>query len=212
MKKTLILEDHREAREMLCDVVKQALPEAEIDQAVTVRQASKYIKKQCYDLAIVDISLPDGNGIEFVTDIHACCTNTYIVMATIHDGSDYVFNALRAGAKGYLLKDQTETSLVSALKGILSGQPPLSPNIAHLILDYFYLEEEPQKNILTNREKEVLTLLAKGYNRKSIAELLGISHYTVADFIKQVYAKLEVHSSVEASMEAARMGLVNFER
>ena len=212
MKKTLILEDHKEARAMLCDVVMQALPEAQIDQAATVGQAYQHIIKQCYDLAIVDISLPDGNGIEFISEIQKYNSDTYIVMATIHDGSEYVFNALRAGAKGYLLKDQTRESLITALKGILLGQPPLSPNIAHLILDYFHLKEEPNKNTLTSREKEVLTLLAKGYNRKGIAELLGISHYTVADFIKQIYAKLEVHSSIEASMEAARMGLVNFDR
>ncbi len=212
MRRTLILEDHAEARDMLGEVVLQALPDSRVDLAATLQQATQHLQKKCYELAIVDISLPDGNGIDFITDIHQNCPHVYVVMATIHDSSEYVFNALRAGAKGYLLKDQTRQSLIAALKGILSGHPPLSPSIAHIILDYFHLKEEPDKNMLTNREKEVLTLLAKGYNRKSIAQLLGISHYTVAGFIKQIYAKLEVHSSVEASMEAARMGLIHFER
>ena len=212
MKKTLILEDHNEAREILTRVVLKAIHNIQVDQASTIQQAQKWLKQHRYDLAIIDISLPDGNGIEFITEILRNNPATYVVMATIHDGSEYVFNALRAGAKGYLLKDQTFDALVASLKGIVAGQPPLSPSIAYAILDYFHQKEEPTKDQLTPREIEVLTLLAKGYSRKNIAELLKISHHTVADFIKKIYTKLDVHSSVEASMEAARMGLINIDR
>lgn len=212
MKKALVLEDHNEAREMLTCVALKAIPNIRVDQVATIQQAKRWLRLHRYDLAILDISLPDGSGIDFISNMLRSNPSVYIVMATIHDGDEYVFNALRAGAKGYLLKDQAIDELVASLKGIVSGQPPLSPSIAHAILNYFHQKEEPIKDKLTPREIEVLTLLAKGYSRKSIAELLKISHHTVADFIKKIYSKLGVHSSVEASLEAARMGLVNIDK
>lgn len=119
-------------------------------------------------------------------------------MVTIYDDPDHLFPAIRAGAHGYLLKDQAEALLVSQLKGILTGNPPLSPGIARKILEHFHapveaeheLQEAPTK--LTPREEEVLVLVARGLSRKEIALTLDLSVHTIARYIKDLYLKLDV--------------------
>ncbi len=133
--------------------------------------------------------------------------NSYIVVYTIYDDDRHVFNALRAGANGYLVKEHSQQELTEMLRGVLNGQPPLSPAIAQHILDSFHTPQ--QGNVgLTSRESEVLTLLAKGYNRKEIAEVLKLTSNTISWYIKQIYQKLDIHSRAEATLEALRMGLV----
>ena len=122
----------------------------------------------------------------------------------------HLFAALKAGAHGYLLKEQTHQELVEHLQGIIQGQPPLSPSVARRILQHFRMRTRPfSRHGLTCRESEVLILLAKGMTCKESASLLGISPHTTADHIKNIYRKLNVNSRAEASLEAARLGLVN---
>lgn len=129
-------------------------------------------------------------------------------MATIFDGDEQMFASLRAGARGYFLKETPRSQRVAALKGIIEGIPPLSPSIASRIINYLHHHNEAREASRTDREHEVLTFLAMGMNRKKIAEEPDISHYTVSEYIKQIYQKLNVHTSVDASMKAVRMGLV----
>jgi DNA-binding NarL/FixJ family response regulator len=129
-------------------------------------------------------------------------------MCTIYDDNQHLFDALRAGANGYLVKGHTPNELKEMLQGILNGQPPLSPSIALQILDSFHKPLRQEVIALTPREIDVLTLMAKGYNRTEISKLLKITCNTVSSYIKQVYQKLDVHSRAEATLEASRMGLV----
>ncbi len=204
----LILEDHAETRQVLQKVLQDIRPGIHLYEAASLRQArQKLYEQRHFDLVIVDIGLPDGDGTDFVREVAQTFTDSYIVIYTIYDDERHVFNALRAGANGYLVKEYSQRELTEMLRGILNGQPPLSPAIAQHILDSFHIPQ--QGNIdLTSRESEVLTLLAKGYNRKEIAEMLKLTINTISWYIKQIYQKLDVHSRAEATLEALRMGLV----
>lgn len=204
----LLVEDHKETRDILQEVLREAFDAVTITEAATLAQARNRLAGQVFNLALLDIGLPDGSGIDLVQGIAATSPQTYIVMATIFDDDRNLFAALRAGAHGYLLKEQSRDELAGLLRGILNGQPPLSPAIARRILQHFHQEAKPHDTSLTERETEVLTLIAKGMRRTELARLLGISPNTVAEYIKNIYRKLNVGTRAEATLEAVRLGLV----
>ena len=225
MQTILILEDFADTRAWLCEVLHEAFTDINITEAATIQQAKNILEKQKFDLALIDINLPDGNGIDIVKDISATSPTTYCVVATIFDDDQHLFSALQAGAQGYLLKEQPKKQFIKNLSGLLHGEPPLSPPIARKILRHFQssgqahpIEEMPTKvqaparsnNTLqlSGREQEILTLVAKGYKRNEIGPMLDISPHTVATHLKTIYSKLNVTSRAEATMEALRMGLV----
>ncbi len=213
MRKTLVLEDHSDTRQWLVTLLQEAFPRAEIMEASSLAQARSLCAEHSFELALIDISLPDGSGIEMVRELHDRTPNTYCVMATIHDDDRHLFPALQAGAHGYLLKDQPRDRLLQQLQGILHGDPPLSPSIARRVLDHFHSEPKPVVELsLSDREREVLTLTAKGYTRNEVAQMLGITVNTVAGYLKQIYRKLNVSTRAEAALEAARHGLVEYKQ
>jgi len=214
--RVLVVEDQPVVRDFLAQAIHGAFPGAEVKQTATVAQAHQAIDESEYMLALLDISLPDGNGIELIPAIKKKQPNCMLVMCTIFDDDEHLFAALRAGAKGYLLKEHPREEMIDQLRQIQSGHPPLSPVIANRILDHFHHDPDIEKVApdhledihLTERETEVLTLIAKGLTRAETAEILGIGVYTVADYIKNVYRKLKVTSRTEAVLEAMRMGLI----
>ncbi len=212
MQSALILEDHNDTRLWLTQLVEKAFAGTAVTAVATLAAARQALQQQRYNLAVIDINLPDGSGIELVREIDAATPETYCVMATIYDDDDHLFSALQAGAQGYLLKEQPEQELLARLQGILRGEPPLSPAVARRVLRHFRRrldDKNPsEQNILSNRESEVLTLIAKGMNRGEIAALLGITSNTAAGYIKNIYQKLNVSSRAEATLQASRMGLV----
>jgi len=210
METALILDDHHEARRMLEEALTEALPAISIDHAATLGQAREHCRNRRFDLALIDISLPDGNGVDFVSELLCTSPRSHVVMITIHDDDYHLFNALRAGARGYLVKGQVGTTLPEQIKGILDGNPPLSPSIANRVLEHFHhTSPQPIPSSLTPRETEVLILIAKGCNRREIAHHLGISPHTVAEYTKHIYDKLNITSRAEAALAASRLGLVN---
>ena len=130
------------------------------------------------------------------------------MVATVFDDDAHLFPALRAGATGYVLKDQPAETLAAMLTGIVSGQPPLSPSIARRLLQHFQPAPATPASQLTPRETEVLRLIAKGLTIAEVGELLGISRHTAADYVKEVYRKLSVGNRAEAALEATRLGLL----
>ncbi|MCP4406783.1 MAG: response regulator transcription factor [Gammaproteobacteria bacterium] len=206
----LMVEDHQETQEILARVLHDAFGSIQITQASTLGQARTRLKAQAFNLALVDIGLPDGSGIDLVAQISRTMPQVYVVVMTIFDDDRHLFAALQAGAHGYLLKEQPHEELVNLLQGIIQGQPPLSPAVARRILQHFQIQTKPLSRCgLTHREREVLTLLAKGLSCKELAYLLGISPHTTADHIKNIYRKLNINSRAEASLEAVRLGLVS---
>jgi len=209
MKTALLVEDHAETRLWLRELLCDTFPGIKVSEALTCKQAREFINIRYYDLALFDINLPDGSGISLVEEIENRTLDTYCVMSTIIDDDKCLFEALRAGAQGYLLKGQPREQLIKRLHGILHGEPPLSPAIARRVIRYFHKKvSRQQKSNLSNREQEVLTFIAKGLNRTDVSRLLGITSHTAAGYIKNIYVKLNVSSRAEATLQAARLGLV----
>jgi len=138
---------------------------------------------------------------------------TYCVIATIFDDDRRILEALKAGAKGYLLKEQPEGKLIDSLQGILKGEPPLSPVIARKLIRHFHVPapvEGPGHETLSPREVEILTLVAQGLNRQDISQKLSISTHTVASHIRNIYGKLDVNSKAKATVKAVQLGLIDY--
>ncbi|MGM0594892.1 MAG: response regulator [Pseudomonadota bacterium] len=215
MKNALIVEDHEDTREWLSGLLDEAFPGIAIGQAATLKQGVALSDTESFNLALVDISLPDGSGIALLERLSRSAPETYLIVTTIFDDDKHLFAALQAGAQGYLLKDQPRQRIIAQLAAVMRGEPPLSPGIARRILRFFTQQQAEgtptavEEGVrLTARETDVLRLLAKGCNRNEIATALGISSNTAAGYIKTIYQKLNVSGRAEAALEAARMGLV----
>ena len=151
--------------------------------------------------------MPDGDGTRVIEALNLLDPAPVIVVASIHDDDRHLFPALQAGAQGYLLKDQPMDQLAANLRGILSGNPPLSPAIARRLLGFFK-DAAPGGESLTAREREALGLLAKGMKISEMAAAMGITRHTASDYVKNVYRKLNVSSRAQATLHAVRMGLI----
>lgn len=209
MQNVLVIEDHQDTREWLVGLAADVFLDSTIHQSGTLEQAYSWLSDNTAHLAIVDLSLPDGNGTDLLKHFKKHSPETYLVVATIFDDDKHLFEALRAGANGYLLKDQPSRAITECLSGIASGSPPLSPAVSRRLLRQFHQPEDKEgTTALSDREKEVLFLLAKGFGRGDISELLGVSVNTIASHIKAIYRKLNVSGRAEATLEAVRLGLV----
>ncbi|GAB4042758.1 MAG: response regulator transcription factor [Rubrivivax sp.] len=207
----LIVEDIPESQDMLREVVASAFGRFECT-CVPDLAGTRALRERDFALALIDLSLPDGSGIELIermTVDQGACT---LVVTTIYDDDEHVFAALRAGAQGYLHKHEPVEALVRQLRGILDGRPPLSPAIARRILRHFQSLEPraPDEALLslTTREREVLGLLGRGMSIAAIARQLGISPYTAGDHVKNIYRKLNISSRAEAALQARSLGLL----
>jgi DNA-binding NarL/FixJ family response regulator len=209
MKQALILEDISDTMEMLLNVVVTAFPAVECKPVASISDAQAFLDKATPDLALIDLELPDGSGIEVIERLNRACPQCHIVVITIFDDDLHLFPALQAGAQGYLLKEQPRDLLVRQLKNIANGEPPLSPAIARRLLKHFQKTPEisPVDHRLTPRESEILTLLARAARIAEIAEKLGISPHTVGDHTKSIYRKLNISSRAEAVLRARELGL-----
>ncbi|MFO8142804.1 MAG: response regulator transcription factor [Marinobacter sp.] len=212
MQQVLIVEDHLETRAWLAAIAEKAMQSPEIYQAGTLEQAHRLLPDIFPTLALIDLSLPDGSGMSLLSHLRKERPEAYLVVATIFDDDRHLFEALKAGANGYLLKDQPTNSMIDSLAGIMEGKPPLSPTIARRILRHFQRDAEQtpatSDNPLSEREQEVLQLLAKGMGRTDIARLLDMSANTAASHTKSIYRKLNVSGRAEATLRAVQLGLV----
>lgn len=213
MKCGLIVEDHVALTRWLEDTLLGAFPDIDITTAATLASGRQAIRDRAPDIALIDLGLPDGSGIELIGEIAAQHPQCHCIVTTIYADDQHLFPALRAGAGGYLLKDQPRERLVSALLGIAGGEPPLSASIARRLLRVFSDESQTRDSAaqprLTPRERETLTLIAKGFKIADVAETLGVTHNTAHEFVKNVYRKLKICNRAEAAVEATRMGLIN---
>ena len=208
----LLLEDLPEVAAWLAVLLARHFPGIDIQHAPTLGVARQRLDSGLQpQLALIDLGLPDGDGTHLIRPLAQRCPGCTIVVTTLFGDDAHVFPALRAGAHGYLLKDQPEERLGAALDGILRGEPPLSPAIAKRLLRAFQpvaADDTPGVESLTPREREVLVLVSKGCRLPELSEKLEISRHTVSDHLKSIYRKLNVNSRAEATLEAARMGLV----
>lgn len=208
MRDILIVEDLPEAAGLLAQTVLCAFGQAEIRHACDLASAYRAISEQVPELALIDLGLPDGNGVELIRTITLRYPRCISVVSSITGEDSQLFAALEAGAQGYLLKEQPSAQLAALLTGIAQGQPPLSPAIARRLLSHFQSSRAIALNPLTARESEVLVLLARGLRVGEIGLALGISRHTVGDHVKHIYEKLNIASRAEAALQAKSLGLV----
>lgn len=206
----LIVEDLDTVRDWLQSILLECFPGVAITLAGDLASARQRLATAAVDLVLVDLGLPDGSGIDLIREAHQRHPDMQMIVTTIYDDDSHLFPALRAGACGYLLKDQPREQLVRQLGGIARGEPPLSPAIARRMLRVFEPEQlaHDQLGRLSPREREALVLIAKGYRLAEVAEALTVTRNTAAGYVKSVYRKLEISSRAEAALAASRMGLV----
>ena len=212
MNQILLLEDLPEIRTWLKALVLQVFPQAQVSEASRVHDALGLVSAIPFQRALIDLGLPDGSGVDVVTALRESQPEAQSVVVTIHDDDEHLFPALQAGAFGYILKEQPRELIAEQLQRISSGEPPLSPSIARRVIAYFAAQEKPQADLmphvqLTERESEVLLRVAKGFTLPDIGVQLSLSRHTIADYVKQIYRKLNVSSRAEAALEAQRLGL-----
>ncbi|HNE60366.1 MAG: response regulator transcription factor [Rubrivivax sp.] len=217
MKAVLVIEDLPDIRSWLVDTVRVAFPDAEVTAIGRCGDGIDALARQPFDVVLTDLELPDGSGVSVIRALRQQQPMALSVVVTIHDDDEHLFPALQAGAFGYLLKEASRQELVAQLQRIADGEPPLSPPIARRMLAYFsqggprvvdVTRFDPHEVALNGRETDILQRVAKGYTLPEIAGQLNLSRHTVADYVKQIYRKLNVSSRAEAALEAARRGLV----
>jgi len=208
MKTCLLLEDVPEARDWLTRAIRASFPDIAVVAATSLADARLWMASHSApDLALIDLGLPDGSGVELIAELNHRSPKTICVVASIFDDDQHVFPALRAGAQGYLLKDQGQEAITELLRGIIAGRPPLSPAVARKLLSHFRVAPELAHPTLTDRETEVLRLIARGLTTAEVAQNLNISVNTVPSHIKEIYRKLNVSSRAEAALTARGLGL-----
>lgn len=216
MQCALVVDDLPAVRAGFVDLLRENDPQARIFEAGRMAEAMHILQHEAIDLLLVDLGLPDASGLELIRALAEQRPQARSVVVTIFDDDDHLFPALQAGAFGYLLKDRPKVELRAQLRRIQDGEPPLSPSIARRMVQHFARldasqsddREREEQVALTERESEVLQLVGKGYTLPEIAGQLGLSRHTVADYVKQIYRKLNISSRAEAALEAVRRGLV----
>lgn len=210
MKSGLVLEDQTTLAHWLVETLEESFPGIRVTRAGTLADALRHVQADTPDIALVDLGLPDGSGLDLIRALSGRQPACQIVVTTIYADDHHLFPALRAGATGYLLKDQPRARIVQSLRGIATGEPPLSAGIARRLLRVFGADAgDDDAPKLTPRERETLALIAKGYKIAEVAATLGVSHNTAHEYVKNVYRKLKVSSRAQAALEATRLGLVN---
>jgi DNA-binding NarL/FixJ family response regulator len=194
-----IVEDLTEVREGLVELVQS---DAELLMISSFKDAESAVEKLPFlqaDVVLMDINLPGMSGIDCIKTVKEKCPDTQFMMFTVYENDEKVLQALRAGASGYLLKRTEPKRILESIKELNQGGSPMSSNIARKLLNIFVHEKViTKKEVLSDRENEVLQLLANGLLYKEIAERLYIGHGTVRQHIHNIYEKLHVSNRTEA--------------
>lgn len=209
----LIVEDQVETSVRLQDAIRAASNLYVCDVAQNLDKGLQYLFEKKPRLVLTDLGLPDGTGVEIIKAAAVADWPCDSLVISVFGDEGRVIEAIRAGAKGYILKSSDLSTIAEDIHAVLQGGSPISPQIARHLLtmvnDLGYAERAKDGAIhLTNRETEILTLVARGYKRAEIGDNLGISVGTVGNHINNIYKKLEVGSNIEAISRATQMGIL----
>lgn len=216
MRKTRILlaDDHKLMRSGLKALIEQQPDLAVVGEADDGRQAVALVVSLKPDLLVMDIGMPNLNGIEAAHQITQANPATAIVILSMHSDESYVLRALKAGAKGYLLKDSAESDLIRAVHAVAGGKSFFSPAVSKVLLDDYVRKlqrsgAEDIYDLLTPREREILQLIAEGKSNKDVANLLNLSVYTVETHRSNMMEKLNLRGVPELILYAVRKGIIS---
>ncbi|MCA3216860.1 MAG: response regulator [Betaproteobacteria bacterium] len=214
----VIVEDEPEFRRRFAQIIESEPSMQLVGVAANRREAQVIIDAEDFDVLLIDLGLPDGNGIDLIRHVSQKKPDADIMVVTVFGDEQHVVSSIEAGATGYILKDSTPADVISCIRLLRAGGSPVSPVVARSVLRAIRNRigpsspaartATPENNPLSARETEILQLLAKGMSFIEIGEILGISPHTVTAHIKKIYRKLAVHSRGEAVYEATQMGLL----
>lgn len=209
--RVLIADDHPLFRKGMRTLL-ESMPDIVVaGEATTGAQAIERAVALHPDLVLMDLQMPEGGGLEATRQITAVDPQIFILVVTLFEDDDSVFAALRAGARGYILKDADEEEIMRAIRAIGKGEAIFSPAIAARLMDYFAsTRAEASQEIfpeLTEREREILQLIARGESNATIADQLSISLKTVRNHVSNIYNKLQVADRAQAAIRAREAGL-----
>jgi two-component system, NarL family, response regulator NreC len=204
----LLADDHAVVRQGFRRILEQEGAFQVVAEAGHGREAVRLTLEMKPDIVIMDVAMPDVNGVEATRRILENCPDCRILMLSMHKDSVYVRESLRAGAKGYLLKDAIDQDLLAAVYAIARGESFLSPAVANTVLNDYREQVNDPVDRLTAREREILQLLAEGKTTKDIATALELSVHTVDAHRGRVMKKLDLHSTGELVRLAMRKGLI----
>lgn len=195
-----VVEDNDQFRNALEAIIKEQDDFALAGSYDSAEKALYGLVESPPDIVIADISLPGMRGTELIIHLKDKMQQTQFMVCSIHDDNDTIFEALKCGASGYILKDPvTAAEIIKAIRDLYNGGSPMSPYIARKVIGSFQKPSiHDERSLLSIREKEVLELLAKGLLYKEIADKLGVTHETIKKHLKNIYQKLHVQNKIEA--------------
>ncbi len=211
--RVLIADDHPLIRSGLRALLEREREFEVVAEAVDGYEAVERTREQKPDVAMLDIAMPRLNGIDAAQQICEKLPSVKVILVSMHSDEGYVLRALKAGAKGYLLKASPESDVLNAIRAVAAGQAYFSPEISRVLADDYVREirrrgVEDSYDLLSIREKEILQLLAGGRSNREIAEMLHVSHFTVETHRNNIFQKLQIHSLPELILYAVRKGLI----
>jgi DNA-binding NarL/FixJ family response regulator len=208
--KVLLIEDQRDVREGLSVLINGSPGFRCLAAFRTMEEALREVDRELPDVVLTDVGLPGMSGVEGTKILKETHPDLPVVALTVYDDDEDVFNALCAGASGYLLKNTPPAKLLESLKEVVAGGAPMSPEVALRVIRLFREFSPPPRasHRLTNQELELLKLIIDGHSYKTAATELGISVSTVSFHLQNIYGKLQVHSKSEAVAKALRERLV----
>ena len=198
-----LVEDHKDIREQWADVLDASAQFSCVCACSSAEEALRKLPAVHPEVILMDVFLPKMSGIECTVRLKALMPETKILVVTASDDEELVFHALEAGADGYLLKHASPAGVVQALEDVFRGGMPMSSGIARKVAEFFHKKGQERRQLvrLSQRETEVLELIACGYVNKEIAEKLSLTIQTVRSYLKTIYEKLHVHSRAEAVLK-----------
>jgi DNA-binding NarL/FixJ family response regulator len=205
-KRIVIIEDNIPLGKAFEEIINSNDNYKVIDNYSNCEDAIENLINDSPDIILMDIDLPGINGVEGTKIIKKKTPKVNIIMITVYENSEMVFDALCSGACGYLTKNLKPQELINALEEAVSGGAPMSINIAKMVVNSF--QKKSSDIVLSEREKDVLTFLAEGNSYDSISEKLFISKNTIKFHLKNIYIKLQVHSNIEAVLKASKENLI----
>jgi DNA-binding NarL/FixJ family response regulator len=218
-KSILIVDDHPLVREGLKVIIGRSSKFEVVGEAGEAREGFRMAEELKPDLVLLDISLPDESGIELTRRIKSALPEARILIVSMHSKIDYITEAFKAGATGYVVKESAAEKLLTALESVATGEHYLDSPVSHSVIQNLIKSPEKDTKIadgaygsLTPREQEILRVLAEGLSVKEIADKLFISPKTVENHRTNIMNKLGLNSSIELARYAARIGLIDFDR
>jgi two-component system, NarL family, response regulator NreC len=210
----LLADDHNVMRKGLRLLLENESDFTVVGEAADGRQAVAKAEETKPDVAVLDIAMPNLSGIEAAQRIISASPNTAVVILSMHSDESYVLRALKAGAKGYLLKDSAEGDLIAAIRAVCQGKTFFSPEISKMLVEDYIREirtrgVDDSYELLTSREREILQLSAEGKTNKEIAASLNLSPYTVETHRRNLLEKLDLHSAADLILYAVRKRVIS---